>query len=602
MMKLYSTQRHTASLPVTAFLRALLFAVPALLAACSTAPERAVTETAEPEGVAMETMVEGTPEVVDIEPVRPNIELTGDILYKILLAEFAGQRGRLDVSLENYLQLARSTRDHKVVERATRIAVYARDNEVAREAAELWIELDPLNSDPHQVLAVMALREGRMEAALEHFQSILDYSHGELDQKLWMIANLLSREKDHKLIMTVMEHLIESHRDEPEALYAFAHVASRLGEVKRAAELLERTLKLAPDNDSAVMSYISMLQRQDRLKEAVEWLEQAIKQRKGEDDFNMRLAYARLLTDVRRYDDARRQFEILAVQAPNNTDVLYALGLLYLQANRLDDAERSFKRLAKHSDNDDDAHYYLGRIQEERDNHKKAGIHYQAVHGGDNYFDAQVRMSLILSRQGKIEEARRHLGSISTESKQQQTMLVQAEAELLIEEERYEDAMEVYSKALEKQGFNSELLYSRAMLAERMDRLERLEDDLRRILEREPENAQALNALGYTLADRTDRYQEAHDLIKTALELSPGDYYILDSMGWVLYRQGKLDEAVDYLRRALEIRKDPEIAAHLGEVLWVKGDKEGAREVWETALQETPEDSKLLDVIQRFNP
>lgn len=601
MKKSDSMLQHIAPLPVTGFLRVLL-TVPVLLAACSTAPEKAKMETTEPEGVAVENMVEGTPEVVDIEPVRPKIALTGDILYKILLAEFAGQRGRIDISLKNYMELARSTRDHKVVERATRIAVYARDNKAAREAAELWIELDPLNSDPHQVLAVMALREGRMEAALEHFQSILEYSHGKMDRKLWMIANLLSREKDQELIMTVMERLIESHTDEPEALYAFAHVAARLGELQRATELLERTLELAPDNDSAVMSYISMLQRQDRLKEAVEWLEQAIKQRQGEDDFNMRLAYARLLTDVRRYDDARRQFEILAVQAPNNTDVLNALGLLYLQDNRLDDAERSFKRLAKHSDNDDDAHYYLGRIQEERGNHKKAGVHYQAVQGGDNYFDAQVRMSLILARQGKIEEARRHLGKINTEGRQQKTMLIQAEAELLIEEKRHEEAMEVYDEALENQGYNSELLYSRAMLAEKMDRLDILEADLRRIIEREPENAQALNALGYTLADRTDRYEEAYDLIKKALELSPGDYYILDSMGWVLYRQGKLDEAVEYLRRALELRDDPEIAAHLGEVLWVKGDKESAREVWDTALQETPEDRKLLDVIQRFNP
>lgn len=601
MKKPDSMQRHIAPLYIIEFLRALLIAGPVLLAACSTAPEKAETETTEPEGVAVESMVEGTPEVVDIEPVRPKIELTGHILYKILLAEFAGQRGRLDISLKNYMELARSTRDHKIVERATRIAVYARDNEAAREAGELWIELDPLNSDPHQVLAVMALREGRMNDALEHLQSILDYSHGDLDRKLWMIANLLSREKDQELIMTVMERLIESH-DEPEALYAFAHVAARLGELERATELLERTLELAPDNDSAVMSYISMLQRQDRLKEAVEWLEQAIKEREGEDDFNMRLAYARLLTDVRRYDDARRQFEILAVQAPNNIDVLYALGLLYLQDNRLDDAERSFKRLAKHSNNGDDAHYYLGRIQEERGDHKKAGVHYQAVHGGDNYFDAQIRMSLILARQGKIEEARRHLGTINTEGREQKTMLVQAEAELLIEEKRYEEAMEVYDEALEEQRYDSELLYSRAMLAEKMDRLDILEEDLRRIIEREPDNAQALNALGYTLADRTDRYEEAYDLIKKALELSPGDYYILDSMGWVLYRQGKLDEAVEYLRRALEIREDPEIAAHLGEVLWVKGDKEGAREVWDTALQETPEDRKLLDVIQRFNP
>ncbi len=580
--------------------RLCLPALIALLGACTSMPQQSAPESA---GAAADGAgaVEDEPRIVDIEPVRPKVELDQDTLYRILVAEFAGQRGRLDIALENYLELARETRDHKIVERATRIAVYARDSEAASEAAELWIELDPLNPDPHQVLAVMDLRNGRMEAALGHLQNILDYSHGELDQKLWMIANLLSREKDQELIMEVMERLIASRRDEPEALYAFAHVAARLGELKRATELLERTLELAPDNDNAVMSYIALLQRQERIEEAVAWLEKSLKER-DDDDFNMRLAYARLLTDVKRYDDARRQFEILAVQAPNNTDVLYALGLLYLQDNRLDDAERFFKRLARNSDNADDAHYYLGRIDEERGDNQKAGVHYQAVQGGDNYFDAQVRMALILARQDKIDEARVHLNSIDTENRQQKTMLVQAEAELLIEEKRYRDAMEVYSRALEEQGYNSEILYSRAMLAEKMDRLETLERDLRRIIEREPDNAQALNALGYTLADRTNRYQEAYDLIKRAMEISPGDYYILDSMGWVLYRQGKLDQAVKYLRRAMAIRQDPEIAAHLGEVLWVKGDKEGARKVWETALQETPKDRKLLDVIERFNP
>ncbi len=140
------------------------------------------------------------------------------------------------------------------------------------------------------------------------------------------------------------------------------------------------------------------------------------------------------------------------------------------------------------------------------------------------------------------------------------------------------------------------------MLAEKMDRLDILEDDLKAIIEKNPEHVQALNALGYTLADRTDRFEEAHDLISKALALKPNDFYILDSMGWVLYRMGRLDEAVEYLRRALKERADPEIAAHLGEVLWVKGDKEAARQVWETALKETPEDARLLDVIQRFNP
>jgi tetratricopeptide (TPR) repeat protein len=161
--------------------------------------------------------------------------------------------------------------------------------------------------------------------------------------------------------------------------------------------------------------------------------------------------------------------------------------------------------------------------------------------------------------------------------------------------------MEVYNAALEN-GYNSELLYSRAMLAEKMGQLQLLETDLRAILEQEPDNAQALNALGYTLADRTARYDEAYHLIRRALELSPEDFYILDSMGWVLYRLGRLDEAIDFLQRARAIRDDAEVAAHLAEVLWVKGEKDAARDVWESAVKTTPNHPLLLDIIERFAP
>ncbi len=162
--------------------------------------------------------------------------------------------------------------------------------------------------------------------------------------------------------------------------------------------------------------------------------------------------------------------------------------------------------------------------------------------------------------------------------------------------------MATYDAELQDGAFHSELLYARAMLADKMGAIEVLERDLRTIIEQEPENAQALNALGYTLADRTARYEEALELIKRALKLSPDDFYILDSMGWVLYRLQRFDEAIEYLEQARALRNDPEVAAHLGEVLWIKGERDAARDVWETALRDTPNDKKLLDVIKRLTP
>ena len=579
-------------------LRCLLVLLTVLsFTACTTMPESQPTDESE-NNIASEPVKEPVVEQQKL-PVRPKIELTEDIMFKILVAEVAGQRGKLDIAVKNYMELARSTRDPAVIERATRIAVYARDDDAAYEAASLWAEVDPESSDAHQVLTIMTLRKGNIDQALKHLEFILAASEGKLDQKLWMVANFLGREEDQAAVMQLMERLMEKHMDDADAIYAFAHVSARMGNLDRAQQLLERVLELKPDNDAAAMTYISLLQKKGDTNQALTWLEGALKNR--EDDFNLRMAYARLLTDAKRFDDARRQFEILSVQAPNNVDILYALGLLYLQINRLDDAEKYFTRLSKLKKREFDANYYLGRIAEERKEYDKASDLYLGVNGGENYFDARIRLSLILAKQGQVEKALSNIRAVGKPKDANRIILIQAEGEILTDAKRYQEAMDLFNHAIEEES-HPDLLYSRAMLAEKMNRLDILEADLKEIIEGDAENATALNALGYTLADRTQRYEEAYSYIKRAYEISPDDFYILDSMGWVMYRLGKLDEAVDFLKKALALRNDPEIAAHLGEVLWVMGDKQAAKEVWETALKDTPKDDRLLKVIERFKP
>ncbi len=571
-----------------------------LLGACVTAPKEIITEST-PITPETETAAVATPDPAPerVLPERPKIELTEDILFKILLAEIAGQRGKIQIAVENYLNLARTTRDPVVIERATRISVYARDNESAYEAAMLWIAVDPENPDAHQVLTIMNLRQGDIDQALRHLEIILAGSEGQFDQKLWMVANFLDREDDRIAALQLMERLMENYMDDPEAMFAFAHVTARMGALDRSQDLLERVLILKPDNDAAAMAYLALLSKQGEPTKALTWIESTLKDK--EDDFNLRMAYARLLTEVQRFDDARRQFEILSAQAPNNVDVLYALGLLYLQNNRLTAAESSFMRLTKLKKRVFDANYYLARIAEEKNELDKANALYQGVHGGENYLDARIRLSLVLAKQGDVDKALRNIRAIQKTGDSNRLILIQAESEILINAKRYPEAMVLFDEAIANES-HADLLYSRAMLAENMGRLDILEADLRTILKEDPNNATALNALGYTLADRTDRYDEAYGYIKRAYEIRPDNFYILDSMGWVLYRLGRLDEAVAYLQKAHKLRNDPEIAAHLGEVLWVKGDEQAAKEIWDTALKDTPTDDHLLDVIDRFKP
>lgn len=569
-------------------------------------------ETKAPETTEVQTSTEDKLEKSDKEEVaeikikkvkpevkRPKIPLTEDLLFRMLVAEFAGQRGKLDISIENYLSLAEETRDPLLAERTTRIAVYAKDDAISERAAKLWHELDPENPDPQQVLTVMALRRGDKIAALKYAQSLLVDNKANMEQKLWMFANFLGGESDKQAVMELLEKLMVGHQNDPSAMFAFAQVASRLGDMQRAETLMQEVVRLNPKDENVIISYVSLLQQLKKNDEAINYLKTVVEE--NPKNFEFRLAYARLLTDAQAFDEAREQFEILIKQDKKNVDVIYALGLLNLQNEKYPEAELHFKRLTELNSYTDIASYYLGRIADEQEKTEKAIKWYNAVEGGQHYFDARIRLSLLMADSGDVDKALENIRNVKVKKKSDQVILVQAEAEILTKEDRLEEALESFNKAIENNK-DTELLYARAMLAEKLGKLDVLERDLTKILKTEPDNAQALNALGYSLTEHTDRHEEAYEYIKRALELKPDSFYILDSMGWVLYRLGKLDEAVVYLRKALAINPDAEIAAHLGEVLWVMGDRDAAVEVLQTALKDTPEDMRLLKVLERINP
>lgn len=574
------------------FVRPLALMALALLGACAAAPQPKRDLPAAP-------VAAPAPLPVVAAPPAP-FEYENDPYYRLLLAEFAGQRGHLAVAVENYVALALEMRDAGLAQRATRIAVFARDDKAALTAAKVWVELEPEDMDARQILAAMYVRQGDAAAALPHLEYVLAHDSGEAGSRLRMIASLLGREEDRATALDVMTTLIDKAGDDTDALQAYALLAIRAEKLERARDAMSRIARKGELDSNVVMAYLAVLQKQDKLPEALTWLEGMLA--KNPDQFGLRLIYARLLADEDRYEEARLQFTLLAKGEPDNTDIIFALGLLNLQANRADDAVANFQQLIALDTRVDEAHYYLGQVEEARKKPDAAIKHYRAVEGGNNYFAAQLRTALVMSSQGKVTDASRFLDNVTLDRDEQVFELARAKGEILTEHGRLTEAMATYDKALEGDLYHSDLLYTRAMLAEKMGRIEVLERDLRTIIEREPENAQALNALGYTLADRTDRHEEALTLIKKALSLSPNDFYILDSMGWALYRVGRLDEAADYLKRARELRNDPEVAAHLGEVLWVMGDRDGARDVWDTALKDTPNDQRLLDVIKRLTP
>ena len=532
------------------------------------------------------------------EPLRSEHTLDGDVLYKLLVGEFASHRGDLLLALENYLEVAEQTRDAAVAARATKLAVYAHANDRALEAAQLWTDADPSSVEGRRVLASLLIRAGEIDRAVEHLDEIVKAGSEPPGSGFHHAAKILGAEKDTEAAIAVMRQLVRGHQDDAEAQLALARLLVRTKNVDEALAVVDSAYELHPGNARIAVLQAHMRQRANDLDGAFHGLEEFLE--RAPTSGLARMAYARMLVDARRFEQARSEFEHLVAEEPENDDARYALGLLLLQTNRLDEATRQFERLANRESRRDTALYYLGRIAESQERYAEAVTSYRRVRRGEHRLSAQIRVAMLLADSGEIEAARRHLHGMRSETTQEAVRVYSAEAGLLTRFARYDEAMDVYDASLEEFPGNTDLLYARGMLAAKMDRLDILERDMRAIIAREPDNADALNALGYTLADLTDRYEEAYALIKRAIELKPGDQYIVDSLGWVLHRMGRHREALVELRRAMSMNPDPEIAAHLGEVLWVLGNKVEARAVWSTALETAPDDEHLLDVIQRF--
>lgn len=536
------------------------------------------------------------------EPARPplpDVALEPDLLYRLLVAEISGQRGEMGRAAFYFLRTAYETEDPRLAREATRTAVFAQDFALALKASELWVELAPEDLEANQSHAALLIRAGETDAAVTYLERVLAMADKVNGHGFMMVTNLLQREQDRQRALEVMERLIASRRDDPDALYAYARLASVIGSNDKALAILEDLLEREPEWGKALALKGDVLHATGRGDEAVAIYREAVALEP--ENTKLRLAYARLLVEQQRLEEARDQFRELSRQLPDNANVTYALGLLALRAGDLDKAEEHFGRLLTSGQRTDEAAYSLGQIAEERGRWEEAIKWYSAVdRESGSYLDARIRVAVLLAREQSMEKARRYLDQIDPQGPEGAVRLRLVEGELLRDAGRPGDAIEVYGAALEAFPDNEELLYARAMAAERADRIDLLERDLRRILENDPGNTQALNALGYTLADRTERYQEAYDLIQRAYEVEPDDAAVVDSMGWVLYRLGRLEEAVEHLRRAYELQPDGEIGAHLGEVLWVSGQREEAREVWNDALERFPDHELLNEVVERF--
>ncbi|MEJ2392134.1 MAG: tetratricopeptide repeat protein [Gammaproteobacteria bacterium] len=570
------------------------------LAACSTVPgQSAGSGPAPAERTTQAAEVQSAPAAQQAPAAVPAEKpLSPELLYRLLTAEIAGQRGDLKIAVHQYLAAARESNDPAIAERATRVAIYAREDAAAREAAKLWAKLAPSSIQAHEVAAAMYVREGNVAQAHAQLEKVLAISkHGER-RTFMLITALLSKEKDKKVALQVMQQLVATRKNNPEAIYAYAQLALLVGDLDKARQAANEVRKLRPDWADTHILLSNIEYRQGHKAQALASLKQAVANYPK--NTVLRDYYARRLVDQKQYKAARVQFRALLDQSPDNHEAEYALGLLSMQLHDLDSAESHFKHLVKIKKRSNEAAYYLGQIAEQRDRQAAAIRWYKKVVGGQYQVDAQIHIALIEARLGKVEQARERLHEIVPRSAAMEQRLYLAEGEILSNAKRYQEADDLYNEALSKMPDNLALLYARALVAEKLDKTDAALADLKKIIEADPNNVQALNAYGYTLVDRTKHIKEGFMYVQRAYNLQSDDPAILDSMGWAYYRMGNYPKAIEFLRKALKALKDPEIAAHLGEVLWVSGDHAQARDVWDAARRETPSHKMLLDVIKRF--
>ena len=529
----------------------------------------------------------------------PEIPLTEEVLYSLLLGEIAGHRGQFDVSVPALGRAAQKTRDPRLAERAALAALFARRPQEALVNARLWVELKPRSSEAHEALAAALMETGLAKEARIHFEKILTLgAEAGLAQAYLRIAATLGRQSNRADALDVMRALVRLHPDKAVAQYALAHLAVRVSDLDAAMLAIDRALDINPAWEDAALFKARVLVSLKDTPRTLQFYERYLEAhpRAG----NMRLGYARQLVDLKQWDKAREQFKRVVAAAPRDAEVVFTIALLALQSNELDEAEQYLKRALELQPENDQTRLYLGQVAEQRKQYETAIEWYTRIESAELFFEAQARLGVALARQGKLDQARVHLHNLLPKTEAQKVQRALAEEQILRDAKQYTEAFDVLSRTLGELPDNADLLYARALAAEKLNRVEVAERDLRRILKKDPKNANALNALGYTLADRTTRYAEALTLIEQALALKPDDPFILDSLGWVHYRLGNHAEAVRHLRAAFNLRADAEIAAHLGEVLWVTGDRAGAESIWKSALKQAPDSEVLLGVISKF--
>jgi tetratricopeptide (TPR) repeat protein len=589
-----------------------------LLTACAVAPQQHSPASSEQAEFGQQQSAQGETEpALDEEELAakqkaeeearlPKVELTPTMLDQLLKAEFAFRNGDWQGPYLTVFSLAQQTRDPRLARRAAEMAVAAKQADDTLAAVRLWYRLDPESDEATQYFVGMVITSDKIAELEPVFeQRLREATPARRGMLLFQVQQLLGRAKDKEAAAAMLERLVAPYENTMEARIVRAQVALSRGDKALARSEAQAALAAKPDSEIALLM---VAQVTDDEGQVLALMEKFLKSYPKASD--VRAAYARVLVNRKDYPAARREFELLVKSQPDNVAHLYALGILATQMNDAPGAENYFTRfvdvLGRNPDDERDpsrALLILSQLAEERGDLPGALQWLDKVPEGTDpqtRFNAQLRRAHLVGKGGDLAGARRLLVEIKPEEPERQAQIMAADAQLLRDADQLQEAYAVMEAAAQRFPENPDLRYDFALLAEKLGKVDVMEAQLREVMAQAPDNHHAYNALGYSLAERNERLQEAYGLIAKALEMAPEDPFIMDSMGWIHYRMGNLAEAEKYLRRAYGLRKDPEIAVHLGEVLWQQGKKSAAQQLWREASAKDPKNDTLRTTLARL--
>jgi tetratricopeptide (TPR) repeat protein len=538
--------------------------------------------------------------------------LTAELFYEILMGEMTARSGDPGSGYALVLDAARRLRDGKLFQRAVEIALQSRSGDAALAAARAWQEALPNSRDARRIELQILIALNRIEESVEPLRAEVAATP-QIERPLLMavIVRNYARSPDKKLAASVVERaLVDDLRNPATAGLAWATVGRlrlNAGDPSGALEAAFKGQEIAPASDAPPALALELIDPGQPLAEPIVTRHLANNPKASPE---LRIAYARVLVENRRYTDATAQLQALTSARPELAEPWLLLGSLQAQARQDAAAETSLKRYvelsASQKEEDErqrgttQAYLVLSQLAERRKDFNGAEHWLSRIESTEDLTIAQTRRAGLLARQGKLPQAREVIRGLPERNADEKKQKLLAEVQLLREAKQYQAAYDLLVQAAAAAPQDNDLVYDQAMIAEKLNRLDEMERLLRRLIELRPDNQNAYNALGYSFADRKIRLDEARTLIQKAVQLAPEDPFIADSLGWVEFRLGNTAEALRILEAAYKTRPDPEIGAHFGEVLWTAGQKDRAVTVWKEALLSDAENETLQETLKRL--